>query len=75
VIEETMFTFEGFELVWRTILALLHSFRAVTHWTPEIRKRGHHAVAVDLPGPLQRVHIARRDETRRQLAAPASGPC
>jgi hypothetical protein len=70
VIEETIFTFEAFELVRGA-----HSrLGPVLNRTPEIRKRGHHTVAVDLLGALQGVHVARRDETNRQLVAPASDP-
>jgi hypothetical protein len=70
VIEETMFTFDAFELVRGA-----HSrLGPVLNRNTEICKRGHHTVAVDLFGALQRVHVARRDETHRQLVASASDP-
>ena len=82
VIDETIFTFESFELVseCKKRATCMHartrvSVRVLTKWPPpEIRKFGHYPVAANLPGPLQRIHIARRDETCCQSAASAGGP-
>lgn len=71
VIEETMFTFENFELVrGRSRCGDTHVEPSLTR-TPEIRKCGHHAVAPDLHWASQRIHVIRGDETRGQPAAPA----
>jgi hypothetical protein len=84
VIDETIFTFESFELVSVQSLCgtcvrghspCIGPF-IVTYQTPppEIRKFGHYPVAANLPGSLQRIHVARRDETCCQSAASAGGP-
>ena len=66
VVEETMFTFESFELVRgraRGVVVPCTSNPSLTR-TPEIRKLGHHAVATDLRWASQRIHVIRGDETR-----------
>jgi hypothetical protein len=74
VIEETMFTFESFELVRGRARGVVHAHRTVSLTrTLEIRKLGHHTVATDLRWASQRVHVIRGDETRGQPAAPAGG--
>ncbi len=68
-----MFTFESFELV-RGGHSKGAIGRAVADRTLlEIRKLGHHAVVAYLCWASQRIHVARRDETRGQLAPSAGG--
>ena len=76
VIEETMFTFESFELVrGRPRCGDTHVEPSLLTRTPEIRKCGHHAVATDLHWASQRIHVIRGDETRGQPAASAGRAC
>ena len=84
VIDETIFTFESFELVsfeqkrpCGTHPVHTHASRFIylpNAHPPEIRKFGHYPVAANLPWPLQRIQVARRDETCCQSAASAGGP-
>ena len=70
VIEETMFTFESFELVRGCPrCGDTHVEPSLLTRTPEIRKCGYHAVATDLHWASQRIHVIRGDETRGQPAA------
>ena len=76
VIEETMFTFESFELVrGRPRCGDTHVEPSLLTRTPEIRKCGHHAVATDLHRASQRIHVTRGDETRGQPAASTGRAC
>lgn len=76
VIEETMFTFESFELVrGRSRCGDTHVEPSLLTRTPEIRECGHHAVATDLHWASQRIHVIRGDETRGQPAASTGRAC